>query len=106
MTKREELPDSEQVETSVFANVIHAINPAGRLTPELGDAIAEAMGEDESTVIVVEGEEDLAPLLVHLMAPITSTVIYGQPKVGVVVQHTSLEVKERCRNILSCFEVE
>ena len=106
VTKREELPDSEQVETSVFANVIHANNPAGRLTPELGDAIAEAMGEDESTVIVVEGEEDLAPLLVHLMAPITSTVIYGQPKVGVVVQHTSLEVKERCRNILSCFEVE
>jgi uncharacterized protein (UPF0218 family) len=32
-------------------------------------------------------------------------VIYGQPRVGVVVQITSLSVKERCRNILSQFEV-
>ena len=106
ITKREKLEESEMVDTSVFANKISAVNPPGRLTPELGDAIAEALGEEESTVIIVEGEEDLAPLLLHLMAPISSTVVYGQPKVGVVVQHTSLNVKERCRNILSCFEVE
>lgn len=106
ITKREKLEESEMVDTSVFANKISAVNPPGRLTPELGDAIAEALGEEESTVIIVEGEEDLAPLLLHLMAPISSTVVYGQPKVGVVVQHTSLKVKERCRNILSCFEVE
>ena len=56
-------------------------------------------------MIDVDGEEDLAPIIIHCLAPIGTIVIYGQPKVGVVVQRTSILVKQRCRNIISLFEV-
>ena len=44
-------------------------------------------------LINVDGEEDLAPIIIHCLAPIGTAVIYGQPKVGVVVQISTLEVK-------------
>ena len=69
------------------------------------DAVEDALSKDEPTMINVEGEEDLAPIIIHCLAPIGTAVIYGQPKVGVVVQISTLEVKTRCRNILSMFEV-
>jgi len=53
----------------------------------------------------VEGEEDLAPLVIHCLAPIGTVVLYGQPRTGVVMQITSLDVKQRCRNLLNLFEV-
>jgi uncharacterized protein (UPF0218 family) len=62
--------------------------------------------EEEPCLIDVEGEEDLAPLYAHLLAPIGSIVVYGQPRQGVVVQLTSLATKERCRRLLESFEVE
>ena len=68
-------------------------------------SIKEALASNQKTLINVKGEEDLAPLIIHCLAPIGTVVIYGQPRVGVVVQITSLSVKERCRNILSLFEV-
>jgi uncharacterized protein (UPF0218 family) len=56
-------------------------------------------------VIVVEGEEDLAPLFVHLLAPVHTVVLYGQPHEGVVVQNSLLKTKQRCRRLLELFEV-
>ena len=105
MTKRIELEESQKIDTTSFGNELTAKNPPGHLTPSLIDAIEEALSNEESTVINVDGEEDLAPILIHCLAPIGSVVIYGQPKVGVVVQVSSLAVKNRCRDILSMFEV-
>lgn len=105
MTKRVELEESQKIDTASFSNEISAKNPPGYLTPSLINAIEEALSNEESTVINVDGEEDLAPILIHCLAPIGSVVIYGQPKVGVVVQVSSLAVKMRCRDILSMFEV-
>ena len=105
MTKRTKLADSDIIDSSEFTNVLDAINPAGHLTPSLIDAVEVALSNDESTIINVDGEEDLAPILIHCFAPIGTAVIYGQPKVGVVVQISSLAVKNRCRDILSMFEV-
>ena len=105
MTKRTKLEDSEKIDSSEFTNVLGAINPAGHLTPSLIEAVEGALSNDESTIINVDGEEDLAPIIIHCLAPIGTAVIYGQPKVGVVVQISSLAVKNRCRDILSMFEV-
>jgi len=105
MTKRVKLDESEIIDSSVFTNILSATNPAGHITPSLIDAVEDALSNDESTIINVEGEEDLAPIIIHCLAPIGTAVIYGQPKVGVVVQVSSLKVKNRCRDILSMFEV-
>lgn len=104
-TKREALDEASQVDVAPFEHVLHAVNPPGQLTPSLFEAISGALGTNGSTVIVVDGEEDLAPLFVHLLAPIHALVLYGQPREGVVVQSSSLQTKQRCRSLLELFEV-
>ena len=105
MTKRVKLNESELIDSSHFTNILSAINPAGHIMPSLIDAVENALSKDEPTIINVEGEEDLAPIIIHCLAPIGTAVIYGQPKTGVVVQISTLAVKNRCRDILSMFEV-
>lgn len=104
-TKRTALAEDEQVDLSPFTHRIRATNPAGELTPELKDAVAQAAQLEEPVVVVVEGEEDLAPLYIHLHVPLHAVVLYGQPGVGVVAQSSSLETKTRCRRLLELFEV-
>lgn len=105
-TKRTELEEELKVNTSRFHHQLTAENPAGLLTPSLNQAISSALVAEETVVIEVEGEEDLAPLVLHCLAPIGTVILYGQPRTGVVLQYTSLTVKERCRHLLSLFEVE
>lgn len=105
MTKRQELLDAERVDISEFQNILTASNPAGHLTPSLITAIETALKNQLPSLINVDGEEDLAPIIIHCLAPIGTAVVYGQPRTGVVVQISTIEVKSRCRNILSMFEV-
>ena len=104
-TKRQALETGDQVSLEAFDHVLHAVNPAGQLTPSLFQAVQAAVGLEGTVAVVVEGEEDLAPLFIHLMVPLDSMVLYGQPKVGVVVQTSHLATKERCRRLLELFEV-
>lgn len=104
-TKREALPDEDRVNLNAFSHVLEASNPPGVLTPELNEAITTAVTLEQPTVVVVDGEEDLAPLFIHLHVPLHAVVLYGQPGVGVVVQQSSLETKARCRRLLELFEV-
>ena len=104
MTKRSEL--IEKVDLSSFDILLKADNPAGAITPSLIDSIDAALHNDQTTCIEVDGEEDLAPIIVHLLAPLGTNVIYGQPGKGVVLRITSLAAKEQCRGLLSRFEVK
>lgn len=104
-TKRQALGEDQQVDLSAFSHVLHASNPAGVLTPSLREAVAQAAVLEEPVVVVVEGEEDLAPLYVHLHVPLHAVVLYGQPNEGVVVQPSNLATKARCRRLLELFEV-
>ena len=104
MTKRSEL--IEKVDLSSFDILLKADNPAGAITPSLIDSIDAALHNDQTTCIEVDGEEDLAPIIVHLLAPLGTNVIYGQPGKGVVLRITSLAAKEQCRGLLSRFDVK
>ena len=105
-TKRQALDEEDQVDLAAFSNVLHAENPAGVLTPSLRNAVEKAATMEEPVAVVVDGEEDLAPLFIHLHVPLHAVVIYGQPHTGVVVQPSSLATKIRCRRLLELFEVE
>ena len=105
MTKRSNLPDEDLVDITLFDEVLHAENPAGYLTPSLLASLEKAIFMQNSVIINVEGEEDLAPLYIHCLAPIGTIVLYGQPHQGVVSQITTLGVKNRCRELLNMFEV-
>ncbi len=104
-TKRKALDSDDQVDLSAFHHVLNASNPPGVLTPSLQKAVAQACRLEEPVVVVVDGEEDLAPLYIHLHVPLNAVVLYGQPGQGVVVQPSSTETKLRCRRLLELFEV-
>ena len=103
MTKRVEL--EQKVDTSKFEIILKASNPPGQITQSLFKAVANALHNDQTTCIEVEGEEDLAPIVIHLLAPLGTNVVYGQPNKGVVLRVTTLESKDQCRTLLSKFEV-
>jgi len=109
MTKRHEWPDTKLIDRSKFDIISTAHNPAGKLTPQLFETCKSAvnsLNQRLKSLIVVEGEEDLTPIVLHLLLPIDSVVIYGQPGRGVVTRVTDLETKENCRAILESMTFE
>lgn len=94
-------------------------NPPGEITQPLIVAMDRALREKGSTLIQVQGEEDLAALPAMLMAPDGAAVVYGQPprrpwepegswaaEGGVVVVLVTAEVRQRAKDILSQMEVK
>jgi uncharacterized protein (UPF0218 family) len=106
MTKREVWAEAENLDRELFAHLSTCTNPPGLITADLKLATKVALLNSRPTLIVVKGEEDLAPIIIHLLAPIGCAVLYGQPGKGVVVRITSIETKENCRRLLDVFTKE
>ncbi|MGB2507080.1 MAG: pantetheine-phosphate adenylyltransferase [Candidatus Poseidoniaceae archaeon] len=104
-TKRVALDDNEAVDLAPFPIQMQATSPPGVLTPNLLAQLELALHAEEPCVMVVDGEEDMAPLYLHLLAPLGAIVVFGMPGWGLMVQRTTIEMKERCRTILNAFEV-
>ncbi|MDO5845207.1 MAG: DUF359 domain-containing protein, partial [Methanocorpusculum sp.] len=78
------------------------VNPAGTITEELVTALKKAVSISPS-VVVVEGEEDLAVLpLVELIAD-GDYIIYGQPDEGVVLCEAGDELRRKSKELLGYF---
>lgn len=99
-----------ELDKSSFIGNLSCHNPPGQLTPELLEcadlALEFAFSEEGGPVLLeVEGEEDLSPIFIHLLAPLGSVVLYGQPSAGVVMRITDEETKTRSRKMLDTFEI-
>ena len=107
-TKRKIWIESEEIKFDNYDEIIKCHNLAGELTPALFNACKKSinswLNNKNTTLISIDGEEDLAPLIIHLLAPLGSVVIYGQPKKGVVVRITEEETKRRCKMIIEKFD--
>ncbi|MCK5016617.1 MAG: DUF359 domain-containing protein [Candidatus Peribacteraceae bacterium] len=77
-------------------------NPKGHITVDLWKAVEKAISiaPDKSTMIQVEGEEDLAvlPCIVHL--PIGSYILYGQFDEGLVFVEVDEKKKQRAKALI------
>ena len=108
-TKRVEWPETSDINVGLYDNLLECVSPAGSLTNSLLEAckasISSWLDNGETSLIVVAGEEDLAPLLLHPLAPVGSVVIYGQPGMGVVMRWCDEDSKNRCRDLLMGFEI-
>ncbi|DAC35601.1 MAG TPA: DUF359 domain-containing protein [Candidatus Poseidoniaceae archaeon] len=104
-TKRMALDKEEEVDLGAFPLRMDTASPPGVLTPELLHALEQALRADAPCVLVVDGEEDMAPLYLHLLAPLGTAIAFGMPGQGLMLQRTTLAMKERCRTILDAFEV-
>tara|TARA_B100001113_G_scaffold349270_1_gene344407 strand:+ start:770 stop:1819 length:1050 start_codon:yes stop_codon:yes gene_type:complete len=105
MTKRQMLPENERPDFQGYQKIIECKNPAGKITPEFSSCLISAAKSQHKTIINVNGEEDLAPLILHLALPLDSYLVYGQPFKGVVVSISNEEVKERCKTRLNEFDL-
>ncbi len=85
-------------------NVVHVSNPEGTITEEAIAAIASAVGADNQSQIIVDGEEDLLTLVTVLKAPDKSLVIYGQPHEGIVIVRVTSEEKAEAAAFLEVME--
>lgn len=73
-------------------------NPAGYISDELVGAVKRAL-EGKAAKIFVDGEEDLAALVVMMFAPDGALVVYGQPNEGVVLIESREETRNKARRI-------
>lgn len=83
---------------------VNVKNPAGEITQEALWEIEEAFMMEESTRLVVDGEEDLLVLPVCMYAPNNSVVLYGQPNEGIVIVNITQEVRDNCKHLMEKME--
>ncbi len=84
---------------AVFDSVIHCRNPASTVTSELIEACREALNQTGSVLLIVDGEEDLTPIPLILLAPLGLVLIYGQPDQGIVQRRVDESSKSNARRI-------
>ena len=90
-----------QFEERFSADRIYTIyNPPAMIYPEAWSVIDTAIHDDGTSLIDVEGEEDLMGFPAVLLAPDGSVVLYGQPDVGIVWIPVSRENKRVARELL------
>jgi uncharacterized protein (UPF0218 family) len=83
----------------------YAKNPPSHITEELMEAVKKAFGNVTSSKIMVDGEEDLAFLPVVLEAEEGDIVLYGFFDKGFVLTRVDNNLKKKCKELLSKFEV-
>ena len=104
-TKRQEWAGASTIDTSLYDENLTCKNPAGQLNAELYHACKGAIEawskENKTTIIDVDGEEDLLVLPVCLFAPENSVVMYGQPNEGLVIAEITNELRDKVQKIVN-----
>ena len=83
--------------------VLQIKNPPGEVTSELFKAVKSAFNSTNKTVILIDGEDDLAVLPAILIAPLGFNIFYGQPGQGLVQVVVTEEIKEKAYDLASKF---
>ena len=84
---------------------LYAKNPAGTITDDAWAVIKQATQLKGRTKVIIDGEEDLLTLVTVLSAPEDALVVYGQPRVGVVLVKVNQESRENMRRIVDLMAV-
>ncbi|WP_302082010.1 GTP-dependent dephospho-CoA kinase family protein [Salinibaculum rarum] len=107
-TERTAVEDSIVDAFEGFDREVTVANPAATLTAELLTTLQTAIerASEETTLIVVDGEEDLATLPALVAAPTGASVVYGQPGEGMVHVEVTRTSTDRARDLLSQMDGE
>ncbi len=81
-------------------------NPPALITPELAFTLVDVVKElgRKRIALIVEGEEDLATVLLVYLLPYNSLILYGQPGEGVVALVVTREQKNIIPGVLEKIE--
>ena len=105
-TKRDVRYNSLKRLSNLFMEVVHVRNPRSHISEELLRELSNLGGCDTplKTLIIVDGEEDLATLAASATLPLNCCVVYGIPDKGVKVFKITPEVKTSARKLLQEFQ--
>ncbi|MFW5911481.1 MAG: GTP-dependent dephospho-CoA kinase family protein [Halolamina sp.] len=105
LTERAAIPDEVRAGLAgAGERRIDVVNEPAGLSRELLVSLREAVDAEEDTLLVVEGEEDLATLPAVLAAPLGGSVVYGQPGEGMVLVRVTEENRATMRDLLVRFD--
>lgn len=90
----------ETIDASRFDRECSVDNPPATLTVALLETLRAALDDSASTLVRVDGEEDLAALPAIAAVPDDASVLYGQPDEGIVHVRVERAVRERVRDML------
>jgi uncharacterized protein (UPF0218 family) len=82
-----------------YAGALKVKNDAGTITEEMAGAVESALLRKVGAIFV-DGEEDLAALVVMQKAKAGTLLVYGQPNKGAVLVNMDSEVRSRAVGIM------
>jgi len=106
VTERESLAESDRPEIEGYDTRVDVTNAPAVLTADLLNVLQAGIERDETTVIVVDGEEDLVTLPALVTAPAGASVVYGQPGEGMVHVAVDDAASARARDLLARMDGE
>ena len=89
-----------------FDRTIKVRNPQACISDELWNSIREALKGSEKTIIMVDGEEDLAALVCLSEAADGDFVVYGIPEKGMCIIEVDENARKKAKNVLSRMKKE
>ena len=99
-TKREAVDPEIRDGIAGFDREVRVDNPPATVTRSLLSALREGLGAGGTTLVRVDGEEDLAALPAVLAVPEGASVVYGQPDEGMVLVTADGATRERVRSLV------
>jgi len=103
-TERTEVDDEVKQAITGFDREVTVENPPATVTAGILQALTTAIATGQSTLVRVDGEEDLAALPALLLAPPGASVVYGQPGEGMVLVQVGGAATARARDLLAQME--
>lgn len=98
---------TQPIESKYFSRSVQCVNPRSHICQNAVEKIRSAVQSSESresTLILVDGEEDLLALPTIAEAPPGWCVIYGLPGCGVELVVVDKDTAESARRIIGLFE--
>lgn len=91
-------------DTSSSYEIGQVVNPAGSITSVLSSKIKEAiknyLQSGKRTIVLIDGEDDLAVLPAVTYSPLETLIFYGQPNEGLVKIKVTEAKKEEVKKLL------
>ncbi|MEM2136342.1 MAG: GTP-dependent dephospho-CoA kinase family protein [Candidatus Methanomethylicia archaeon] len=92
--------------TPFFNRVFRVNNPPGVITALTWFTIQYTFSLEESSLVIVDGEEDLLALPCVLCAPLNSIIFFGIPQRGLMMVNVNSEARDYALSLLSFFTPE
>jgi uncharacterized protein (UPF0218 family) len=99
-TKRQAVDEEIREGIRGFDRGVAVDNPPATVTGDLLDALRAGLDEGETTLVRLDGEEDLAALPAILAVPEGASVVYGQPDEGMVLVTADEETRAFVRELV------